>query len=306
MTLRLEGHVDLPEHRAAGGFDHAAILRGLRRMYVAHAANDALDVVDLDEGRYVDSIEGLIGVAGALADEQSGLVFTSNRGEDSVGIFDARNPDSLARVPVGVRPNGLAFDPTRRTLLAANVGDPADPTTHTVSIVDTDRAAMVASIPVPGRTRWSVFDPTADAFFINIADPASIVVVDGAEPTRISRTIEAGAAGPHGLEVDGNGRLFCACDVGRLLVLEPPTYHAIADLPLAGSPDVILLDPNLDRLYVAIGDPGLVEVFDVRGLERSDAIATEPGSHTIALDVDLHRVYAFMPMSHRVAVFADG
>ena len=122
--------MELPEHRGAGGFDHAAVHRGLRRMYVAHTANDALDVIDLDESRYVGSIEGLTGVAGALVAESRDRVFTSNRGEDTVGILDARRPGSLTKVPVGRRPNGMAFDPVRRTLLVANVGNPADPTSH--------------------------------------------------------------------------------------------------------------------------------------------------------------------------------
>lgn len=78
----------------------------------------------------------------------------------------------------------------------------------------------------------------------------------------------------------------------------------MADLPLAGSPDVIFLDPTLRQLYVAIGDPGLVEVFDVDRLEPVDTVATQRGAHTIALDPDRHRVYAFLPLTHRAAVFA--
>jgi YVTN family beta-propeller protein len=303
VTLRLEGYVDLPEHKGDGGFDHAAVHRGLRRLYVAHTANDALDVIDLDEARYLDSIVGLTGVAGALVAGSSDLVFTSNRGEDTVAVFDARNPRPLAKVPVGRRPNGLAFDPGRGTLLAANVGDPADPASHTVSIVDPSRGALQASIPVTGRTRWAVFDPSADRFFVNIADPPSIVVIDAADPTRVTGTIPIPAAGPHGLEVDEVGRLYCACDAGRLLVLGPPTYEVEADLPLSGSPDVIFLDLVLRHLYVAIGDPGLIEVFDVRRNRRVDAVTTELGAHTIALDLDRRRVYAFLPATHRAAVF---
>ena len=63
-----------------------------RRLYIAHTANDAVDVIDLDNGRYLTSIGGLKGVAGALVDEDSGTVFTSNRGEDTVGIFPADDP----------------------------------------------------------------------------------------------------------------------------------------------------------------------------------------------------------------------
>ena len=123
----------------------------------------------------------------------------------------------------------------------------------------------------------------------------------------MSSTIPIAAAGPHGLDSDEAGRLYCACDAGRLLVLAPPTYDVIADLPLAGSPDVIFLDPVLRHLYCAIGDPGLIEVFDIDRFERVDVVDTEQGAHTIALDPDHHRVYAFLPLTHRAVVFAvDG
>jgi len=302
MTLRPAGFIEMPAHRTDGGFDHAAVHRQGRRLYVAHTANDALDVIDLATERYAGSIEGLGGVAGALVDEASGLVFTSNRGEDTVGIFDPDRPADLVRVPVGVRPNGLAFDPGRRRLLAANVGDPVDPATHTVSIVDVERRALVGSVRVPGRTRWTVFDPVADAFYVNIADPAVIVVLGGADPSVVERTIEVPTAGPHGLDVDADGSLFCATDAGRLYRIGPGGVGAEA--PLAGSPDVIFLDRELRLVFVAIGDPGVIEVFDADTLDRLDAVETERGAHTIGFAPDTHRIYAFLPLTHRAAVFA--
>ena len=53
MALRFEGYVDLPKHRGEGGFDHAAVHRELHRLYVAQTANDAVDVIDLDQLLYV-------------------------------------------------------------------------------------------------------------------------------------------------------------------------------------------------------------------------------------------------------------
>jgi hypothetical protein len=40
-------------------------------------------------------------------------VFTSNRGENTVGIFAAGHEEALTKVTVGVKPNGLAYDPGR-------------------------------------------------------------------------------------------------------------------------------------------------------------------------------------------------
>src|SRR5207344_44517 len=99
-------------------------------------ANDAVDVIDCAANTSVRSIPDLTGVAGALVSEEHDLVFTSNRGEDTIGIVSPERDEVLAKVGVGVRPNGLAYDPQRRVLLVANVGDPSRPGSFTVSIVD--------------------------------------------------------------------------------------------------------------------------------------------------------------------------
>ncbi len=50
MTLHLTGYVTLPEHKAEGGFDHAAVHAASGHVYVAHTANDAVDVFDPPRG----------------------------------------------------------------------------------------------------------------------------------------------------------------------------------------------------------------------------------------------------------------
>ena len=80
MPLQKAGFIELPAHAKSGGFDHAAVHESTGRIYVAHTANDAIDVIDIEGQKYVDSIPGLPAVAGALVAEASDLVFTSNRG----------------------------------------------------------------------------------------------------------------------------------------------------------------------------------------------------------------------------------
>jgi DNA-binding beta-propeller fold protein YncE len=123
MSLELLGHIELPGKLKSSGFDHAAVHCASGRLYVAHTANDALDCVDCVRDRYMHSIPNLTGVADALVSDEQNLVFTSNRGENTVGIFAPDNEAGLAKVGVGIRPNGLAYDPDKDLLLAANVGD---------------------------------------------------------------------------------------------------------------------------------------------------------------------------------------
>ena len=113
MSLKRVGHVALPPNRRGGGFDHADVHAGSDRLYVAHTSNDALDVIDCSRDRYVESVPGLAAVAGALVSEARGLVFTSNRGENTVSIFAPGKERDAVKIPVGVKPNGLAFDAGR-------------------------------------------------------------------------------------------------------------------------------------------------------------------------------------------------
>jgi DNA-binding beta-propeller fold protein YncE len=263
-------------------------------------------VIDCARDRYIESIPGLTAVAGALVSDERGLVFTSNRGEDTVSVFAPLAERDALKIAVGVKPNGLAFDATHGILIAANVGDPAIPDSHSVSVVDVARRERIAEVKVPGRTRWSIYDEAREMFFVNIASPARIIAIDARDPAKISKEYEVPAAGPHGLDLDrANGRLLCACDAGVLLAIDAASGRVLGDVALSGVPDVVFLHPQLGLLYVAIGDPGVIDVIDIHAMRRTEVVSTEAGAHTLALDRKRNKVYAFLPRSHRAAVFVE-
>jgi DNA-binding beta-propeller fold protein YncE len=306
MGLQHLGYIELPAHAKTGGFDHAAVHCASARLYVAHTVNDALDVIDCAADCYLHSIPNLIGVAGALVSDEFNLIFTSNRGENTIGVFSPDDEAGLVKVPVGMCPNGLAFDPTHGLLLAANVGDPAVPNSFTLSIVEVAQRTMIADIPAPGRTRWTVFDAQTDVFYVNIADPARIILVSAGDPSRIARTFTVPATGPHGLDLDTkHRRLFCACDAKQLITLDTHSGAVLSQFDLSGAPDVIFFNAALNHLYVAVGDPGVIDIFDTQAMRQIETVPTEPGAHTIAFDPARNKVYAFLPQTHRAAVYVD-
>jgi len=112
------------------------------------------------------------------------------------------------------------------------------------------------------------------------------------------------SAGPHGLDLDlDSHRLFCACDSGELITLDARSGKVLGQNPLSGSPDVVFFDRVRKRLYVAVGDPGTIDVFDTKTMGSLGSVATEMGAHTFALAPAGNQIYAFLPKSHRAAIY---
>jgi DNA-binding beta-propeller fold protein YncE len=293
MSLERVGFIAVPSG-AEPGFDHADVYQPSRRMYVAHTGADRVDVLDCDRRTFLRSLPDLPGVAGVLIDEGADRLFTSDRAAARVSVFRCSVEQLLGQVQVGPHPNGLAYDPARRRLYSFNLGEPLGENC-TASIVDIDALMVVAELPLPGRPRWAVHDPERDVVYANIRDPAEIVVIDP-EAAAIARAFSVPVEGPHGLWFD-KGQLFCAADGGALLVLDRDTGAVLEQRPLPGVPDVIMLDTARQRVYVAVGDPGVICAFTSHPLEHVDTINTEAGAHTCGWDPDARCLYVFCPQS---------
>src|SRR5882724_11439612 len=259
------------------GFDHADVYRCqspvMSRLYVAHTGADRIDSIDCRTNSYLGSLPDVPGVAGVVIDSEQDFLFSSDRGCARVSIYRCSDETLLGRVGVGYRPNGLAYDPTRRRLFVFNIGDPPG-VNCTVSVVTIDEMRLIATIPLPGRPRWAVYDAVTEHIYANIQKPAQIVVLS-AKDLKIARTFNVQATGPHGLAISGD-RVFCAVDGGALIALHRDTGAPLGSIALPGEPDVIMHDTESARLFVAIGSPGVVSVIDEQRLMTLETVPTEP------------------------------
>jgi len=189
-----------------------------------------------------------------------------------VRIYRCSDETLLGRVAVGERPSGLAYDPVRRCLFVFNIGNPPG-VNCTVSVIEVDELRVIATIPLPGRPRWAVYDAVTEHIYANVQKPAQIVVLS-AKDLKIARAFNVPTAGPHGLAIS-NERLFCAADGGALVALDRDSGAVLGSVTLPGEPDVVMHDPASARLYVAIGAPGVVSVIDDQRLETLETVETE-------------------------------
>jgi len=298
MPLQFRQAIDLPPHET-GGFDHADVHRPSGRVFLAHTALGQVDIIDGGAGTYVAATPGCPEASGVLCPPDTDLAFAAARGAGRVLVLEAPSGTLLRTLDAGTRPNGLAWDPARRGLLVADVQD------HRARLLDPETGRVVTTVELPGRPRWCLYDRQGDRFLVNIADPARVVVL-AADTLTPAPSLPVVHQGPHGLALDdATGHLFVACDSGDLAVLELGSGAVLHTLPIAGPPDVLWLNASRQRLYIAMGSPGVVQVLDTRTMTLVEEIATEDGAHTLTFDEVRQRLYVFLPRSGQASVYDE-
>jgi YVTN family beta-propeller protein len=296
-TLILRHSLDLPSH-PAGNFDHGDVSLANGQVFIANTAAGSVEVVDGEHLRHLVTIPGCPEASGVLMAQEEGLVFAAARGAGKLLIIDPTTHTVLRTVPVGPRPNGLAWDPQRKHLLVADVQE------NRAHLVDPQRGEVTAQVQLPGRPRWAVYLQGSGHFLVNIREPACVAILSP-DPFARAERFPISSPGPHGLDLDQQGRrAFVACDGGAVVTLDLASGRELAQIPIAGPPDAIWHNHRLNRLYVAIPDPGVIEVVNTESMMVEEQIPTEVGAHTTAYDARRQRLYGFLP-SCRVAVYEE-
>jgi DNA-binding beta-propeller fold protein YncE len=304
VAFRPKGFISVPAG-ARPGFDHADVYSGTRgesRLYVAHTGADRVDVIDCVSNTYLRALPDHPGVAGVFIDSEHDMLLTSDRGCARVSAYRCSDESLIGGVQVGPRPNGIAYDGSRRNVFAFNLGEPIGENCS-ASVASLGDMSLIETIQLPGRPRWAMYDRDRDRVYANIRQPAQIIVID-AGSLRIVDVFDVPSGGPHGLALVGN-RLFCAADAGKLVVLDRETGRIIGSADLPGEPDVIMHDAESKRLFIAVGDPGVVVVVDDGTLRIIETVETEGSAHTIGWNADNKTLYAFLPVTSRAMALAE-
>src|SRR6266568_5667599 len=230
--LILRQYIDLPFH-PQGDFDHGDVYLSNGSVFIANTAAGTVEVVDGEHLRHQVTIPGCPEASGVLVAQEEGLIFAAARGAGKLLVIDAVNTAVLREVAVGSRPNGLAWDGRRKHLLVADVQD------NTARLIDPHIGEVMAAVELPGRPRWAVYHQARDCFLVNIREPACLAVLS-ADPFVLVERFPVLSPGPHGLDLDQDGRrAFVACDASTVVTLDLATGREQTRVPIAGPPDAI-------------------------------------------------------------------
>jgi DNA-binding beta-propeller fold protein YncE len=294
--LRFRQNIPIPPHTPSE-FDHGDVHRASGRVFVAHTQAGTVEVLDGPQGTHLATLLDCAEASGVLVAQEANLVFAAARGAGKVLVIDAQQLTIQQTIAVDPRPNGLAWDVAHQHLLVADVQ------TNTARLVNPSGETLAVT-PLPGRPRWCVYDAPRERFLVNIREPAYIQIL-AAEAAAPLEQWPVASVGPHGLDLDPAENLaLVACDDGHLIAIDLLTSRERGRATLAGPPDAIWVNAELRQVYVAIAEPGVIDVVDIPTMQVIQSVPTETEAHTTAFDQERQWLYVFLPAACRAEVFA--
>ncbi len=287
LPLRFVRDIRLPG--PAVRFDYQDVDGDARRLYVAHLGANEVDVVDLDTLQPVRTIAGVAQVHGVRLAPDIHRLFATATGTNEVVTIDTGTLRIVGRAPTGKFPDGAGYDPLRHLLAVSNKNGGSE------TVLDARAGTVLRTIPLGREVGNVAYDPTSEGMLVAVRPPDELVAFDPLTGTVTKRIRLPGCHGAHGVAVDAaTRRAFVACeDNARLSVVDLDTDRQVALEQVGPDPDVVALDAELTRLYVA-AESGVVSVFDIGRhgtVHKLGEGRLASRAHTIAIDPRSHRVF---------------
>jgi DNA-binding beta-propeller fold protein YncE len=238
----------------------------------------------------VKAIPGVPGITGLEFVPETRKVYTSDWGEEKIGIIDLHSMAVVKRLATAAKPNGSTYAAPFHKVYVSNTLAKA------VAVVDVDKDEIVKTIEFASETGMPQYDSAARKVYVNLRNTNEIAEIDPATDTVLGKYPVDGCQFNHGMAVDSeHHRAFVLCSGNRTFtVFGLDTHKSIAHLPMPAGADVVKFDPGLGRIYVACSS-GFISVFQAEAGDRYrklEDFAVEKMVHSLAVDMASHRVYA--------------
>ncbi len=289
QTLKQVATFDLP---GPGGkrFDYLTITPDDHYLISTHLAAGQTYVIDLRTDKVVATVADTPGAEGVEYVRELKKFYTSNAGDNTIGVVDLRQMKVIKKIPTEAKPDGSTYATPFHKLYVSDERGKAE------AIVDVTKDEIVKTLHFDSETGMPQYDPVARKVYVNLQDKNIFAVLDPTTDEVVGRYQVGRCEGNHGMTLDPeHHRAFLSCEGNELMtVFNLDTHQPMAFLPLARGPDVIKFDPGLKRIYVACSS-GAISVFqmdDPDHYRKLEDFPVQKKVHSLAVDPDTHRIYA--------------
>jgi DNA-binding beta-propeller fold protein YncE len=278
---------DVPLPGKAARFDYQSFDATTGRLWIAHMGGGEILAFGVRARQVVARVAGMPGVTGVRAVPAVQRVFASLSASHEVAVLDSHDGRVLARVPGGRFPDGLAYAPGARKVFVS------DEYGRQELVIDATSLTARRPIQMGGEVGNTQYDSVADRIWVAVQTRDELAAIDPLTDSVVDRVPVPEIRRPHGFHVDAAPRLIYVTgeENSRVGVLDLRTKRMAHTYPVGQEPDVLALDPERNRLFVA-SESGAISAFEIHG----DSLVPLPRytaahAHSVAVDLTSHLLY---------------
>lgn len=302
---------DVPLGDRTSRFDYQSVDPSTGRLAISKMGSGKLLVFDARARKLIAELDGFPKTTGVLMVPELRKIYASvpgaglsaslsvalgmagmTKGSGAVAIVDSASLKEITRLPGGVFPDGIAYDPKDRRIFVS------DEMGGALIVIDADTDKPIGRIDTGGEVGNVQYDPVTGHIYVPVQSHDELIAVDPVALKVIARHKLPGCRHPHGLRIaDGAPIGYVACDENDLLFAVNLTSGKItAEPPIGRDADVLASDPGLKRLYVA-SESGYLTVVGID--EPAEPVAlgmvmVANNAHSVAVDPATHQL--FLPL----------
>ena len=264
---------------APASCDYLTFDASSRHLLIAHGTK--IDIVDVDKGEKVGSVDGLEGAHGAVFVPELKLGFATSGRKNTLVVFDPAWKVTK-EIATGTGPDALLWVSTAKEVWTMNHR------AGTVTCVDSASLEVKATIEVGGTLESAVEWPAKGLVFVNVEDKSLVAEIDIGKHALVKKHELGSAKSPTGLALDGkNGTLFCGCDE-KLAVLDAANGKVLATPAIGKGCDAVAFDAEKGLVFASCADGTTTVIRDSEGYAVAGKIDTVPRGKTCTLDPKSH------------------
>jgi DNA-binding beta-propeller fold protein YncE len=282
----------IPMRGVQGSFNHMVVGVKVHRLFATAGTMESVEVLDLDSGLIVRSLEGDKPIATRFSPEFSELYATRRQ---KVVIYDGDTLDTLATVDLQNGLNELQYDvPAKRLYVGCMNTDKS-----CIAVIDLLTRKLVGKIPLPGVPMGFAPEKQGNRMFVNLRSLGQVAVIDREKQAVITiwTLTDTSANYPMALD-EPDHRLFIGCRKNpQMIVLDTATGKPVARLPIARDADDLFYDAARKQIYVSCGE-GFVEVItqqDPDTYRLRQQVASRAGARTSYFSPVLNQLFVAVP-----------
>jgi DNA-binding beta-propeller fold protein YncE len=282
----------IPLAGVQGRIDHMDLDGKRKRLIVAALGNGTVEVVGLDKGERVKTLDKLEEPQGVAYLPEVDRIVVACGGDGTVRFFDGATFAETTKVALGADADNVRFDAIMQRVFVG-YGDGA------VASIPAAKPAAVGKADVGVHPEAFALETSGRRMFVNAENAAEVVVVDRFDMSVKARWKLGGARANFPMALDETAkRLYVGCRApASIVVLATDDGRVVSRVDGSSDPDDVFVDAKRNRVYVSAG-AGAVDVFDRPDGDHLKLLAkveTRRGARTAFFDASADRLYVAVP-----------